>query len=118
MGEVSEQKPLGRWAVATFGARHSRRRVALLTVLGMITGAGEALVVLLLVAIASGGSGRLPGFVPSGGTWPLTGLTLAVVSVLASAHFASARTGRRVVRCRAGSASAWPWRERSSARRT
>ena len=80
----------GWWRGATFGARHPRRRVAALAVLGTVTGLGEAVVVLLLVALASGGSSRLPGFVPEGGTWTLAGFALIAVAVLAAAHFASA----------------------------
>src|SRR4051812_15613111 len=85
-----------RWRVATFGARHPRRRIAALALFGSVTGVGEALVVLLLVALASGGSlHRLPGFVPHGDTWMLAALTLGAVAVLAATHLAAAWTAAR-----------------------
>jgi ABC-type multidrug transport system fused ATPase/permease subunit len=85
-----------RWELATFGARHPRRRVAALAVLGTVTGAGEALIVLLLVAIASGGdSHRLPSIVPEGDTWVLAGVALGVLGLVALAHFASSWTAAR-----------------------
>src|SRR5919206_4461213 len=85
-----------RWRVATFGARHPSRRIAALALLGTVIGVGEALVVLLLVALASRGSShRLPGFVPHGNTWMLAGLTLGAVAVLAAAHLAAAWTAAR-----------------------
>ena len=83
------------WAGATFGARHPGRRVAALGVLGTITGAGEAIVVLLLVALVSDGRGKLPGLVPDGGTWTLAGYAFAAVAALALAHFAAAWTAAR-----------------------
>jgi ABC-type multidrug transport system fused ATPase/permease subunit len=65
-------------------------------VLGTVTGVGETAVVLLLVAIASGGgSNRLPTLVPRGDTWALTALALGAVGVLALAHLAAAWTAAR-----------------------
>ncbi|HEV2784767.1 MAG TPA: ATP-binding cassette domain-containing protein, partial [Solirubrobacteraceae bacterium] len=83
------------WSGATFGAARPGRRVVALAVLGTITGAGEALVVLLLVALVAGGESRLPGLVPAGGTFTLAAFALASVGVLAASHLAAARTAAR-----------------------
>ncbi len=78
------------WAGITFGARHPGRRILSLGSIGAISGAGEAVVVLLLVALVAGDGGRLPAAVPAGSTWSLAAMALAAVAVLAAAHLASA----------------------------
>ena len=83
------------WAGATFGSRRPGRRVVALSVLGSISGAGEALVVLLLVAMVSDDGGQLPSLVPSGSTWTLAALALASVAVLACSHVAAAWVAAR-----------------------
>ena len=76
----------------TFATDRPARRVGALTVLGVITGLGEAIVVILVVAIASDRlRGDLPllGSLPDG-TWARAALALAVVVVLAASHLGSA----------------------------
>ena len=82
--------PRAWWASVTFGTRHPGRRVASLGVLGAISGVGEAVVVLLLVALVARGGTGLPGLVPDAGTWSLAALALAAVGVLAATHLGSA----------------------------
>jgi ATP-binding cassette subfamily B protein len=78
------------WGGATFGTPRAGRRILSLGVLGAVSGAGEALVVLLLVALVSRDGGRLPALVPSGSTWTLAAMALACVAVLAAAHLGAA----------------------------
>lgn len=80
------------WTVLTYGTRRPGRRVAALTVLGAVAGLGEALIVILVVAVASR---RLHGRLPlldqlPHGTWGRAALALAVLAVVAAAHLASA----------------------------
>jgi ABC-type multidrug transport system fused ATPase/permease subunit len=80
------------WETTTFGSAAPGRRLAALALLGLVTGLGEAAVVLLIVALASHGSeARLPliDSVP-GSPWALAGLALGAVAVLALAHLGSA----------------------------
>lgn len=83
------------WSGVTFGARRPGRRVLALGSLGSISGAGEAIVVLLLVAMVSEDGARLPALVPSGSTWTLAALTLGAVALLAAAHFGAAWVASR-----------------------
>ena len=78
------------WAGVAFGTRHPGRRVLSLGILGAVSGAGEAVVVLLLVALVARGGGGLPSVVPDSGTWSLAALALAAVALLAAAHLAAA----------------------------
>ncbi len=78
------------WASATFGTPQPGRRVVPLGILGAVSGAGEAAVVLLLVALVSRDGGRLPALVPTASTWSLAAMALATVAILAAAHLASA----------------------------
>jgi ABC-type multidrug transport system fused ATPase/permease subunit len=81
------------WRVATFGAPHPSRRVAALAGLGLVSGVGEAAVVVLVVALASeSGSPRVAVLdeLPHE-SWVLAALALGALLVLAFAHFASAR---------------------------
>lgn len=86
-------QPGGRgsgWSRLTFGARHPRRRVVALSVFGLIGGAGEAIVVLLLVAMVSDDDARLVSLVPAASTWTLAALALGAIAVLAAAHLGAA----------------------------
>jgi ABC-type multidrug transport system fused ATPase/permease subunit len=79
------------WAGVTFGTPRAGRRILSLAILGAISGAGEALVVLLLVALVSrDGASRLPVLVPGGSTWTLAALALGSVAVLAATHLGAA----------------------------
>jgi ABC-type multidrug transport system fused ATPase/permease subunit len=85
------------WVGITFGNHRPGRTVAALAFLGAIAGAGEAALVVLLVAIASGSETEglpIAGELPSG-TWALSALALAVLVGLALAHLGSARTTAR-----------------------
>ena len=80
------------WQQLTLGTPRPARRVGALAALGVITGLGEAALVLLLVTLASGGAkGGLPGadLLPSDPA-ALAGITLGVVIILAAAHTGSA----------------------------
>jgi ABC-type multidrug transport system fused ATPase/permease subunit len=73
-------------------ARRPPSPAGALTTLGTISGLGEAAVVVLVVALASGPvSKQLPlvGHTPDG-VWPRAGLALGVLAVLSAAHLASA----------------------------
>ena len=83
------------WAGATYGTTHPGRRVLALSVLGSISGVGEAGVVLLLVAMVSRDGGRLPVLPASEPTWVLAALALAAVAVSASSHLAAAWVAAR-----------------------
>ena len=87
---VRAQGLRGWWAGVTFGTPHPGRRILSLGALGAISGAGEALVVLLLVALVSRDGGRAPALVPSGSTWTLAAFALLSVAALAAAHLGSA----------------------------
>jgi len=87
---VPAQGLRGWWAGVTFGTPHPGRRILSLGALGAISGAGEALVVLLLVALVSRDGGRAPALVPSGSTWTLAAFALLSVAALAAAHLSSA----------------------------
>jgi ABC-type multidrug transport system fused ATPase/permease subunit len=80
------------WSALTFATRRPARTVAALTTLGAVAGLGEALVVILVVAVASNRLGRnlpLLGSLPHG-TWARAALALTVLLVVAAAHLASA----------------------------
>lgn len=66
-----------------------------LSALGSIGGAGEAVVVLLLVAMVSGEGARLGALVPSASTWTLAALTVGAIAVLAGAHLGAAWVAAR-----------------------
>lgn len=81
-----------RWAQFTLASRHPGRTIAALAALGVVSGLGEAAVVVLVVALASGAATdqlALVGHAPDG-VWPRAGLALGVLAVLAAAHLASA----------------------------
>jgi len=80
------------WEGFTFAARHPGRTMAALTGLGVVSGLGEAAIVVLVVAVASHSlTGHLPlvGSLPHG-TWTRAELALGVLAVLAASHFAAA----------------------------
>ena len=82
----------GWWEGFTFAARHPARTMAVLTGLGVVSGLGEAAIVVLVVAVASHSlSGHLPlvGSLPHG-AWTRAELALGVLAVLAASHFAAA----------------------------
>ena len=92
------------WAIASFGARRPRRRLALLTASGVVSGLGEAAAIVLVVALVSKGEPQrfpLADTLPTS-TWTLAGLALGVLAVLAVAHLGaaviSARSGGDVQR--------------------
>jgi ABC-type multidrug transport system fused ATPase/permease subunit len=81
------------WRVATFGSPNAGRRAAALAVLGAISGLGEAAVIVLVIALASGGGfGGYPlaDQLPSS-SWALMALSFGTVVLLAVAHLGSAR---------------------------
>ena len=78
------------WDGVTFGLRRPGRRILALSILGSISGVGEAVVVLLLVGLVSRDGGRLPALIPTGSTWSLAGMAFAAVVVLAAAHLGAA----------------------------
>src|SRR5437016_9067598 len=85
------------WEGFTFATRHPARRIAALTALGVVSGVGEAAIVVLVVAVASHSlSGHLPliGSLPHG-TWTRAELALGVLGLLAASHFATARLTAR-----------------------
>ena len=81
------------WRVASFGLPHAGRRAAALAALGAISGFGEAAVIVLVIALASGGhfSGYpLADQLPSS-SWALMALSFGMVVLLAVTHLGSAR---------------------------
>src|SRR3954469_19545294 len=81
------------WRVATFGSPNAGRRAAALAVLGAISGIGEAAVVVLVIALASGrrfGGYPLADQLPSS-SWALAAFGFAMVVLLAVTHLGSAR---------------------------
>jgi ABC-type multidrug transport system fused ATPase/permease subunit len=85
------------WEQLGFGTERHTRRVLILAAFGLVSGLGEAAVVVLAVALASGGSGgRLPllGESPPG-SGTLTALALGSLVLLAAAHYGSARATAR-----------------------
>ena len=81
------------WRRATFGAPHPARRVATLAGLGLVSGVGEAAVVVLVVALASESDSHdvvLLDELPAE-PWVLAALALGSLLLLAAAHFGSAR---------------------------
>ena len=69
-----------------------------LTALGTITGLGEAAIVVLVVAIASGSVGDelpLSGGLPDG-AWARAGVALAVLAVVAGCRYAASELGTRM----------------------
>jgi ABC-type multidrug transport system fused ATPase/permease subunit len=85
------------WTVAIFGTPRPRRRLALLTLTGAISGLGEIAVVILVIALVSGGqrsryplADRLPS-----SPWVVAALALGALAVLAVAHLAAARVAAR-----------------------
>jgi ABC-type multidrug transport system fused ATPase/permease subunit len=85
------------WESLTFATRDPARRMAALTGLGVVSGLGEAAIVVLVVALASRGLGRnlpLAGELPHD-TWARAGIALGVLLVLAASHFGSAWVAAR-----------------------
>ena len=81
------------WEQLGFGTERHARRVLTLSLFGLVSGLGEAAVVVLVIGLASGGSaGTLPllGEAPPS-TGVLACLALASLAALAAAHFGSAR---------------------------
>lgn len=92
VGWSLSRRVLEWWEQLTFGNPRPARTVGALAALGVITGFGEAAVVLLLVSLAAGGGASgLPGFglVPDDPA-AVAAVTLGVVAVLAAAHVGSA----------------------------
>jgi ABC-type multidrug transport system fused ATPase/permease subunit len=83
------------WAGVTFGTRRPGRRVAGLGILGAVSGVGEAVVVLLLIALVARDASGLPALVPDAGTWSLAVLALAAVGVLGASHLGAAWVAAR-----------------------
>ena len=69
--------------------------MAALGILGAASGVGEAVVVLLLIALVARDASGLPSLVPTAGTWALAALALAAVGVLGAAHLGSAWVAAR-----------------------
>ena len=93
----AKQRARAWWRTVTFGARHPARRVAALAGLGLLSGVGEAAVVVLVVALASQGESRrlaLLDELPSE-PWVLAALALGALLLVALAHVGSARTAAR-----------------------
>ena len=88
----------GLWTrISLYGTRHPVRLVLLLAAAGAISGLGETAIVLLLIALAAGGSVSLRAvsdLLPRD-TWTLAALALAAVSVVALSDWLSARTASR-----------------------
>ncbi|MGB2851440.1 MAG: ABC transporter ATP-binding protein [Solirubrobacterales bacterium] len=85
------------WEGVTFGTENPGRRVVALGLLGTVSGLGEAALVLLLIAIASGSSADgLPIAADlSSDPWTLAAFALAVLAGLALAQVGSARVTAR-----------------------
>src|SRR5919202_1706776 len=80
------------WGAVTFATRRPARRVAALTALGALSGLGEALIVILVVAVAAprlGGRPPLVARLPHG-AWARAALALGILGGVAAAHVASA----------------------------
>lgn len=85
------------WASASYGTRHPVRLVLLLAAAGVISGIGETAIIVLLIALAAGGTvslGVLTDVVPAS-TSVIAALALGAVSLVAFAHWLSARTATR-----------------------
>ena len=85
------------WASASYGTRHPVRLVLLLAAAGVLSGIGETAIIVLLIALASDGAvslGVLTDVVPTD-TWALAALALGAVSLVAFAHWITARTATR-----------------------
>jgi len=93
--------PLARlrdvWTWVSYGTRRPLRLVVLLAAAGAISGLGETAIVVLLIALAAGGSvslRSLSDLLPRD-TGTLAALALAAVAVVALSHWLSARTATR-----------------------
>ena len=85
------------WHVATFGVQNPRRRLAALGLLGAAGGIGEALVLVLVIALVSGhqlATYPLADQLPSS-PWTIAGVALGVLAGLACVHLVSARLAAR-----------------------
>ena len=85
------------WTSATFAIPDPKRRVAILAAAGIVIGLGETLVIVLVIALASGGGvsvGPVHGALASQ-PWVLASLSLAAAGTLAVAHVVSARVSAR-----------------------
>ena len=69
--------------------------MVVLGILGAVSGVGEAVVVLLLIALVARDGSGLPALVPDAGTWSLAVLALAAVGVLAASHLGAAWVAAR-----------------------
>lgn len=90
----------GWWLTATFGARNPVRRLVGLAACGVVSGIGEALVVVLVVGLVSRGprSRAVPLLGALPGTWTLAAYALGLLALLALAHAGSAWLSARAAR--------------------
>ena len=85
------------WASASYGTRHPVKLVLLLAAAGVMSGIAETAMIVLLIALAAGGTvslGVLTDVVPAS-TAVLAALALGAVALVAFAHWLTARTATR-----------------------